>query len=207
MSRVRGRCNNVLDARDATSGKSVEIDAGREANRSQVGHLARIRDKVWRRFRHLLCGELLTRDTRIGADRAATANLMTTDEERDTGRILERVLERYRDGPFAYLALEYEGCSLLLSSAAAPAEARGVVAQPVPILAPSVGLVDPAPGRQHLHGPGDRVAKGDLLFVLRRFKRSIEVKAAATGRVQLSVAPGEFVEFGQALGTIEPGQT
>ncbi|MCC7079494.1 MAG: GAF domain-containing protein, partial [Burkholderiales bacterium] len=41
VSRVRSRCNNVLDARDATSGKSVEIDARREANRSQVGHLAR----------------------------------------------------------------------------------------------------------------------------------------------------------------------
>jgi hypothetical protein len=44
--------------------KRVEIDVRREGNRSQVGHLARISDKVWRRFSALLFSEFLTQDTR-----------------------------------------------------------------------------------------------------------------------------------------------
>src|SRR6185295_1477347 len=44
--------------------KSVEIGVRREANHSQVGHLARICDNVWRRFSTLLFSELANQDTR-----------------------------------------------------------------------------------------------------------------------------------------------
>src|SRR6185295_7937413 len=43
--------------------KSVEIGVRREANHSQVGHLARICDNVWRRFSTLLFSELANQDT------------------------------------------------------------------------------------------------------------------------------------------------
>jgi hypothetical protein len=44
------RCIGIGSLGGVQSGKSVEIGARREANHSQVGHLARIRAKVWRRF-------------------------------------------------------------------------------------------------------------------------------------------------------------
>jgi len=53
MSKVQKRQNGV----------------GREGNRSQVGHLARISDKVWRRFFALLFSEFPTQDTIAAAFR------------------------------------------------------------------------------------------------------------------------------------------
>ena len=49
---------------DPKGGTSVEIGARREGNRSQVGHVARISDKVWRRFSALLWHESPIQDTR-----------------------------------------------------------------------------------------------------------------------------------------------
>jgi hypothetical protein len=43
-------------------GKNVEIGVRREANRSQVGHLARICDKVWRQLSAFLLIELVIQD-------------------------------------------------------------------------------------------------------------------------------------------------
>jgi len=43
--------------------KSVEIGARREAKHSEVGHLASICDKAWRRFSALLFDELMAQDT------------------------------------------------------------------------------------------------------------------------------------------------
>ncbi|MBI3043702.1 MAG: hypothetical protein HYY78_12855 [Betaproteobacteria bacterium] len=71
-------------------------------------------------------------------------------------------------------------------------------------LAPSLGFVDVHPGRARFPEAGEHVAEGGCLFVIRRFKNGVEVRAAAAGALaSVMVERGAFVEFGQPLATID----
>jgi hypothetical protein len=106
------------------------------------------------------------------------------------------LLQYFNASSFDYLSLEHAGRSLRLCRAPAVLAA--------PLQSSSVGVIDCAPGRAAWPHVGDQVRAGEPLFAVRRFKTVVRVDAPAAGTIAcLSVAPGEFVEFGQALATIE----
>jgi len=102
----------------------------------------------------------------------------------------------FEDSCFESLEITQTGASLRLWRDAA----RTAVA----LLAPRVGSVELASGRVGLPRAGDTVNRDEPLFTIRGFKASADVKAPASGRIaSLSIASGDFVEFGQHLGMIE----
>lgn len=125
----------------------------------------------------------------------------------------ERLIEYIRASSFQYLALDYAGFSVRFSrdpSAAGGAlrVSRGSAAaagqtSAAQVLAPSLGFVELHPGRARFPEAGECAAAGDGLFLIRRFKNVVEVKAAAAGTLaSVWVERGAFVEFGQPLATI-----
>lgn len=108
-----------------------------------------------------------------------------------------RILDYFEHSPFEYLALEAHGQALLLQRPPPPPTTT--------LTAPSVGTVVVSAGATALPRPGDRVARGQALFALRRFKTLIEVRSPHDGELAaIDVAPGQFAEFGQALAHILP---
>jgi len=108
-----------------------------------------------------------------------------------------RILDYFEHSPFEALALEAGGQALLLQRVPPPPT--------VTLTAPSVGTVIVSPSAIALPRPGDRVARGQALFALRRFKTLIEVRSPHAGEiVAVDVAAGQFAEFGQALARILP---
>lgn len=127
----------------------------------------------------------------------------------------ERIIEYIRTSSFQYLALDYAGFSVRFSRGPATAggalrvtrESAAVAGQTsaAQVLAPSLGFVDLHPGRARFPEAGEYAAEGDCLFVIRRFKNVVEVKATAAGPLaSVMVERGAFVEFGQLLATIDP---
>lgn len=136
------------------------------------------------------------------------------EDEKKLDRTFERLREYFRTSRFQYLALDYAGLSIRLSkeqgsnAGAALQDTRQPAAiaaetSAAQVLAPSVGFVDLPPGRDRFPEAGERVAEGDCLFVIRRFKDVVEVRAAAAGTLaSVLVRKGVFVEFGQPLAAI-----
>lgn len=127
----------------------------------------------------------------------------------------ERLIEYIRASGFQYLALDYAGFSVRFSRD--PSTAGGALrvsrvsaagagqTSAAPVLAPSLGFVDLHPERARFPEAGEYTAEGECLFVIRRFKNVIEVRAAAAGSLaSVMVKRGAFVEFGQPLATIGP---
>lgn len=126
----------------------------------------------------------------------------------------QRLVEYFQGSRFQFLALDYAGHSLRLSreqhSSAGSAhredcEQGAVTATSgvAMVLAASVGFVDLPPGRDRFPEAGESVAAGDCLFVIRRFRSEIEVRAGAAGLLaSVLIGKGAFVEFGQPLATI-----
>lgn len=135
------------------------------------------------------------------------------DQKRLDGRY-ERIIEYFRTSSFQYLALDYAGFSVRLSRGPSNAggarrdtrESAAIAGQTAAaqVLAPSLGFVDLHPGRARFPEAGEYAAEGDCLFVIRRFKNVVEVRAAAAGPLaSVMVERGAFVEFGQPLATID----
>ena len=134
--------------------------------------------------------------------------------QNDPDALFERLAEYFQSSRFEYLALDYAGSSLRISRAPLAADgASQRAARLAPAIAPdtrgesvlasSVGVVERAPGRTRFPAAGERVAEGECLFAIRRYKNSIEVKAPTSGSLaSLAVGEGAFVEFGQPLATI-----
>lgn len=117
----------------------------------------------------------------------------------DIAGVLERVATYFERSAFDYLALSYRGHALTLLRESAARE-QGVTTA---VVAAGVGFVEPAPGRESWPAPGDSIAAGDCICVLRRFKTRLEVRAPAAGLFAgAAVEIGAFVEHGQPLATI-----
>lgn len=126
----------------------------------------------------------------------------------------QRLVEYFQGSRFQFLALDYAGHSLRLSREERPSAgsahrdvregaAAAVTSGVATVLAASVGFVDLPPGRNRFPEAGESVAAGDCLFVIRRFRSEIEVRAGAAGLLaSVMIGKGAFVEFGQPLATI-----
>jgi biotin carboxyl carrier protein len=139
--------------------------------------------------------------------------LTQNHQEPDTK--FEWLFEYFQTSGFQHLTLECDGISIRLSrrnaaddcrSAGEPAadtqDAHG--AHDTQLTAPGVGFVGVPPGRDRIPGVGEPVEEDSLLFVLRRFKDVVEVRAGTAGRLtSVAVDEGTFVEFGQPLATID----
>jgi len=138
-----------------------------------------------------------------------------TQDYRDLDMKFEWLFEYFQTSGFQHLALERDGISIRLSRRSAADDCRSAGepatdmqgtqgAGPTQLTAPGVGFVGAPPGRDRIPGPGESVEEGSLLFVLRRFKDVVEVRAGTAGRVTaVAVDEGTFVEFGQPLATID----
>jgi len=116
---------------------------------------------------------------------------MTTPRGNDT--LNEQVAEFFRAAGLQYLALDYDGKSIRLSRA-----------EPSTVIAPTVGVVVAPEGGERYPAPGDTVAQGQTLFVIRRYRSEIAVRAPAAGTlVAVLVANGAFADYGQALAYLE----
>ena len=112
----------------------------------------------------------------------------------------EWLFEYFQTSGFQHLALECDGISIRLSRPSADTQGAGSTQ----LTAPGVGFVSAPPGRDRIPGVGEPVEEGSLLFVLRRFKDLVEVRAGTAGRLTaVAVDAGTFVEFGQLLATID----
>jgi biotin carboxyl carrier protein len=110
---------------------------------------------------------------------------------------LERFIAYFRSSSFDYLALRHPGGSLTLE--------REPASPGVPLLAPSVGLLEPPAESASLPRSGDEVTSGAWLFSIRRFDSVVAVHAPASGRLASAhLEPGSFVEYGELLGMIDP---
>ena len=108
----------------------------------------------------------------------------------------DSLLRYFNASCFDYLSLEHAGRSLQLC--------RAPTVQAAPLRSSSVGVVDRASGRTTWPRVGDQVRAGEPLFAVQRFKSVVQIDAPGAGTIAcLSVAPGDFVEFGQALARIE----
>ncbi len=109
------------------------------------------------------------------------------------------LIDFFHRSSFQYLALDHGGASIRL----ARDEPGSDVATPV--RAPSIGFVTLASGRRRFPQAGDRVARGEPILAIRKYRQTIEVVAPAAGSLaSLAVAEGAFVEFGAPLATIAP---
>lgn len=124
--------------------------------------------------------------------------------------MIEQLIAYFHSSRLQYLALDHAGWSIRLSreqpsTGSGQAESKGVsLAAPVTqVLAPAVGFIALAQGRNRFPEAGEPVAAGEPLFAVRRFKNTIEVRAAAAGALtSVRVTEGAFVEFAQPLATI-----
>ena len=107
---------------------------------------------------------------------------------------LSCLIDYFNGSRFEYLALEYAGAALRLQREPASS---------IALLAPAAGTIELPPQRPRMQ-TGQPVRRGECLFVIRRFKSAIEVPASLDGRLtEISVEPGTFVEYGQALARLE----
>ncbi len=110
---------------------------------------------------------------------------------------LERLIAYFRGSAFEYLALRHPSASLTLHREPAVAA--------IAVIAPSVGVIGPLCGSARWGHAGDEVRCGEPLFSIRRFRSVVEVCAPASGRLaRVHHDAGCFVEYGQALASIEP---
>lgn len=125
--------------------------------------------------------------------------------------MIEQLIAYFHSSRLQYLALDHAGWSIRLSreqpsTGSGQAESKGVsLAAPAvtQVLAPAVGFIALAQGRNRFPEAGEPVAAGEPLFAVRRFKNTIEVRAAAAGALtSVRVTEGAFVEFAQPLATI-----
>lgn len=105
----------------------------------------------------------------------------------------QQIAEFFHGSRLQYLALDHGSQSIRLSRP-----------EPSTVLAATVGTVAAGAGRARYPAPGESVAQGDTLFVIRRFRNDFEVKAPATGTLAAVLVPdGAFVEYGQPLAHID----
>lgn len=120
------------------------------------------------------------------------------------GSSRERLIEYFESSRFEYMALDYAGASLRLSRERpkeTPAHAHAAAG--VYVAASAVGVVELPAGRERFPEAGDRVAEGEVLFDLRRFRSVVAMRAPASGILSsVLVTEGDFVEFGQLLTTL-----
>ena len=110
---------------------------------------------------------------------------------------LERLIAYFRSSAFEHLTLEHPGGSLTLC--------REPAAATIPLLAPSVGVIQPACASARLPRAGDQVKHGEPLASIRRFRSVVQVRAPANGRLaSVHLDAGRFVEYGEVLVVIEP---
>jgi len=119
------------------------------------------------------------------------------------GSELDWLIEYFHDSAFQYLALDHGGASIRLSREAA---SQGETREPAvtPVRASSVGFVTLANGRRRIPKPGERIAQGEPILAIRRYKQIIDVTAPAAGSLASIAVEGAFVEFGEMLATITP---
>lgn len=120
--------------------------------------------------------------------------------------LFERLTEYFQGSRFEYLALDYAGSSLRFSRARPRSDgAPAAEARTGEVLAPGVGFIELPPGRDRFPQAGERVAEGEPLFAIRRFRDALEVTAPAAGTLaSIQVNQGAFVEFGQPLASVGP---
>jgi multidrug efflux pump subunit AcrA (membrane-fusion protein) len=132
----------------------------------------------------------------------------------NSGPSLERIAEYFQRSRFEYLALDYAGKSLRFSRDIPSAEPSGIAAiEPgtaggasvLQVCAATIGFAEAAGGRGKFPKAGDAVSKNEALFILRRQKSVLTVRAVAGGTLEsVLVSEGDFVEFGQPLATLSP---
>lgn len=72
------------------------------------------------------------------------------------------------------------------------------------IVIPQLGLMETATIVEWLHGPGDRVSKGQPLVVVETDKANAEIEAPADGLLEISVPAGaEPVPVEMVLGYVD----
>src|SRR5690348_12169511 len=114
---------------------------------------------------------------------------------------LETLIAYFHGSRFAYLALDFAGRSLRLSRQGADSDPQGGSA--CDMVAPSVGFLEMAIGRDQFPRVGMPVAEGEPLFRLRRFTDAIEVLAPIAGTLEaLRVEQGTFVEYGERIAVL-----
>lgn len=110
-----------------------------------------------------------------------------------------RILDFFANSSFDYLALDACGQSLRLERADPRMTSL--------LTAPGIGTVVATGTQTAMPRPGDRVARGQTLFGLRRFKTVLDVRSPCDGEVAaVDVAPGQFVEFGETLLQVIPAR-
>lgn len=121
-------------------------------------------------------------------------------EETDTGVSFARIAEYFQNSRFEYLALEYAGASLRLSSD--PFGPDRAAAERIEVRAPAVGFVELPAGRARFPEAHEPVVENEVLFAIRGFKRLAAVSVPASGTLHsILVSAGDFVEFAQPLAT------
>jgi biotin carboxyl carrier protein len=113
---------------------------------------------------------------------------------------LEKLIAYFHGSRFDYLALDFAGVSLRLARNEALSAAQSVVHE---VLAPSVGFMEPAAGRDRFPTTGTIVAEGEPLFTLRRFRDTIEVKAPGAGTLGVVATQGAFVQYGECIAAVK----
>ena len=114
---------------------------------------------------------------------------------------LETLIAYFHGSRFAYLALEFAGRSLRLSREGEHSDSQHGSARDM--VAPSVGFLETATGRDQFPRAGMLVAEGEPLFRLRRFTDSIEVLAPIGGTLEaLLVEQGTLVEYGERIAVL-----
>jgi biotin carboxyl carrier protein len=114
---------------------------------------------------------------------------------------IEPLIAYFHRSRFDYLALDFAGSSLRLSRDGAASNVQRGSARD--IVAPSVGFVEAATGRDQFPRMGMPVAEGEPLFRLRRFTDTIEVRAPTGGTLEaLLVEQGTFVEYGERIAVL-----
>jgi biotin carboxyl carrier protein len=117
---------------------------------------------------------------------------------------LTSLMEMFEDLGLSELILNVGGTRVELTSSGKPPLGRSTMTTSGPplhhVLAPSVGIVRPAP----LTTPGERVRADDVVCVLDVWTSAIPVQAGLDGIVRkVHVAEGTMVEYGQLLFDIE----
>jgi biotin carboxyl carrier protein len=116
---------------------------------------------------------------------------------------LTSLMEMFEDLGLSELILNVGGTLVELTSSGKPPLGRSTMTTSGPphhVLAPSVGIVRPAP----FTTPGERVRADDVVCVLDVWTSTIPVQAGLDGVVRkVHVTEGTMVEYGQSLLDIE----